>query len=30
MGLLKRVMDPILKARGKTMILIWHGKRRRH
>jgi len=28
MYLLKKVMDPILKARRKTMILIWRRKRR--
>ncbi|HPT83085.1 MAG TPA: hypothetical protein PLM25_04285 [Limnochordia bacterium] len=27
-SLLKRVVDPILKARRKTVILIWRRKRR--
>gem|GEM_PF-2597520 len=29
MGLLKRILDPILKARRKTMILIWRRRRYR-
>jgi|LSQX01.2.fsa_nt_gb hypothetical protein len=29
MGLLKTLLDPLLKARGKTMILIWRPFRRK-
>ncbi len=28
MNLLKKILDPILKARRKTMILIWRRRRR--
>lgn len=28
MGLLKKILDPFLKARKKTIILIWRRRRR--